>query len=146
MPSSSRTDRALQLKLALERRLRYEPIAIALAVPRLSGDDIADCERILVKCEMTTGVGAQAAAARCFYIRLMLRCDDATLIAEVSDAHATVQNSLSGQASIWLEGERVRHQRWCLLEFCRRGDVDGAVNALRQSIKNDRLRYLTPGG
>ena len=145
MTSSNRTG-ALLASLALERRLRCEPVALEMAIPRFSSNDIADAERILVDVELKTSARARVETAFHFYMRLMLRCDDAALATKVLNAQTAVLNNASDHALIRLEGERVQHQRWCLLEYCRRGDVDRAVNALRKSIEENLSSLLTSHG
>jgi DNA-binding GntR family transcriptional regulator len=112
----------------------YEPVALKLATPRLSGDDIIDAERILIQCELSTIAQTRVKLALDFHMRLMLCCDDKSLLAKISKVHVAVLHVISDQASVVLAGERAQHQLWCLLECCRRRQTDRALDALRQVI------------
>ena len=79
-------------------------------------------------------------------MRLMLGCDDAKLLANISSVHAAVLRLVSDQESLVLAGERAQHQLWCLLECCRRGQSDRAIDTLRQTIEDACLGVSEPPG
>lgn len=123
-----------ELVAILQQRLSYEPTALKLATPRLSVHDIVDAERILVQCELSTAARSRVKLGLDFHMRLMICCNDAKLLAKISNVHLAVLDVVSDRASVPLAGERAQHQLWCLLEHCRRGQCDQAFDTLCKAI------------
>lgn len=134
--SSIRYEEAIEL---VEMRVALEPLALGLAVPRITEEDLLGAAKVLDRAELDLeqgGVGEYDALNWQFHRALLAPADRPRLLATIEALHTSFQRYLRVYAALLFDvKERAQREHRHILELCRRRETDGAVKALEKHLR-----------
>ena len=134
--SSIRYEEAVEI---MEMRVALEPLALGLAVSRVTEEDLSGAAKILDRAELDLegeGVGEYDALNWLFHRTLLTPANRPRLLATIESLHTSFQRYLRVYAALLLDvKEQAQREHRHILDLCRRREVDAAVSALEEHLR-----------
>lgn len=134
--SSIRYEEAVEI---MEMRVVLEPLALGLAVSRMTEEDLLGAAKILDQAGLDLeqeGVGEYDALNWQFHRALLAPANRPRLLATIESLHTSFQRYLRVYAALLLDvKDQAQREHRHILDLCRRREADGAVGALEEHLR-----------
>lgn len=118
-----------------EIRLQLEPHLLALAIPRMGPEDLAEAQRIIATME-TTDIGSWGLLNWQLHRALYLPADRPTILRMLEKVHQNIDRYLRMEISRYQGRDTAMTEHRTLVGLCRDRHVERAVSLLRMHILN----------
>lgn len=137
-----------EIREIYEIRIALETMAIQLAIPQLTEEDLARAERILEEIDQEADTGRWSELNREFHATLYAPANRPHLFSLINTHRTNVDRYLRIYISVMKRKRRSQLEHRRILEACKRRDGEGAVKALEEHLRGaseQLIAYLAKG-
>ncbi|MDR5694535.1 MAG: GntR family transcriptional regulator [Armatimonadota bacterium] len=132
-----------EIREIYEIRIALETMAIQLAVPQLTEEDLARAEQILEEIDRETDTGRWSELNGEFHATLYAPAKRPHLFSLINTHRTNVDRYLRIYISVMKRKQRSQAEHRRILEACRRRDTEGAVKALEEHLRSASEQLVT---